>query len=142
MLKISIPFIVLLLTGCFVPGQKHKPEPGPYTTEESSWIWVHDTPPAVYYSAAPDPAAVLRVRITNNGGTILEPGTVDISLGGVVTSYPVRRLAYMEADEITVQLWNGADITADLPLVVDYVGHQSGHANAFGVVHYVAGSGG
>jgi hypothetical protein len=47
MLKISIPFIVLLLTGCFVPGQKHKPGPGPYTTEESSWIWVHDTPPEV-----------------------------------------------------------------------------------------------
>ena len=140
MLKISIPLIALLLAGCI--GQKHEPASGPFTTEESSWIWVHDKPPAVYYSAAPDPAMIIRVRITNNGGTILEAGSVNISLGGVVTAYPVRRLAYMEADEIAVQLWNDTNITADLPLVVDYVGHPSGHGTDFGFVRYVAGSGG
>jgi hypothetical protein len=125
-MKLLLPLLVLLLAGCYVPGQKHEPEVGPFTTEESSWIWLHDIPPAVYFTAAPDPAMSCRVRVTNNGGTILQPGTVEVAVDGVTTAYPVKRLAYMESDYITVQFWNAADETRDIPVSVVYVAGSGG----------------
>lgn len=139
----TINFILLIAVSAILFGcNKNSKDTSPHPVGESSFIYFHDLPPAVYNTAIPDPAYRATIRITNNGATVLEAGTMTVTIDGVTTTFPVNRLEYMESDYIPLQFWNSANETREIRVVVDYVGHILGHGVMDFPVQYIAGSGG